>query len=149
MHPLDRPLIWASAAEGQSQQVTHRGTRTIQLVATDTTDTVKIQGLYHFESARLHAVSPGDLYRAGVTLKLQSNQPENCVVTFLIEGQYKQGNIIWIKQLPVLPTAALVKTQKHTSRRTPIACPILGSLPTHDYVHLVFDHVREEVLHRL
>ena len=150
MHPLDRPLIWASAAEGQSQQPTHRGTLSIDLVATDSSvHTVRIQGVYYAESARLNAVSPVDLYRAGVTLKLHSDEPENCVVTFLNEGQYKTGNVIWIEQLPFLPTAALVKTQKRSSRRTPLACTILGSLPTHDYVHLMFDHAREDVLRRL
>ena len=95
MHTLDRPLTWASAAAGQSQQATHRGALTMQLVATDSSvHTVKIQGAYYAESARLNAVSPVDLYRAGVTLMLHSNEPENCVATFLNEGQHKEGQVI-------------------------------------------------------
>ena len=39
--------------------------------------------------------------------------------------------------------------QRRTSTRTPLASPILGSLPTHDYVHLVFDHAASPALQRL
>jgi hypothetical protein len=84
VQPRGRPPAWASAAKGQSQQTTHRGTLTMQLVATDASvHTVKIPGVYYAESARLNAISPVDLHRAGVTLKLHPNEPEKWVVTLL------------------------------------------------------------------
>jgi len=86
MVPLAKPLAWASAAEGQVQQASHRGTLTIPLMATDgSTHLAKIPGVYYAESARLNAMSPSDLADAGVTLKLSSSEPENCVVTFVNE----------------------------------------------------------------
>ena len=74
MVPLAKPLAWASAAEGQAQQASHRGTLTIALVATDgSVHTAKIPEVYYAASARLNAMSPTDLNDAGVMLKL--NQP--------------------------------------------------------------------------
>jgi hypothetical protein len=102
-------------------------------VATDgSVHIAKIPGVYYAASARLNAMSPTDLNDAGVTLKLNCNEPENCVVTFLNKGHPTQGQIIWIENLPFLPTPALSSTQRRTSTRTPIASPILGSLPTND-----------------
>ena len=94
-------------------------------------------------------MSPTDLHSAGVTLQLNSDEPGNCVVTFLNDGASARGKVIWIEQLPLLPTRALVDTQMRMTARTPLACPILGSLPTHDYVHLVFDHAGAPALQRL
>ena len=91
LQPLDRPLAWASAAQGQSQQATHRGTLTPPLVAQDgSTHTFQLHGVCYAEHARLNAVAPTDLLRAGVTFKLHSNEPKECVVTFLAHGHYKR-----------------------------------------------------------
>ena len=145
--PLARPLAWASAAEGQSQQASHRGTLTIRVVATDgSVHTAMIPGVYYAASARLNAMSPTDLNDAGVSLKLNCGETKNCVVTFLNKGHPKQGQIIWIENLPFLPSPALSSTQRRMSTGTPLASPILGSLPTHEYVHLVFDHASSPAL---
>ena len=139
--PLDRALPWSSAAHGNPQEATHRGTLALPLMATDGhTHVFHITGVYCSENARLNAVAPADLYRAGVTFRLHTNEPDNCVVIVGINGTQKQGEVIWIEQLPVLPTAALVQAHTHTTVRTPISPPVLRALPSHDYIHLVFEN---------
>jgi len=85
VEPLDLPLAWASAATGQSQQATHRGCPTIQLVATDYA--LQIDGVFYTESARLSVVAPTDLYRAEMTFRFHSDVPADCAVTFLHDGR--------------------------------------------------------------
>ena len=150
LEPLDRPFAWARAAQGQSHQATHRATLSLPLVATDgSTHIFYIHGVYYAEHARLNAVSPADLYRSGVTFKLQSDVPEDCMVQFRIDGIPKAGQVIWTEQLPILPTPELVRSYSNNTASTPLAAAVLGSLPPHDYVHLVFDHASSDSLRRL
>ena len=53
-----------------------------------------ITGVYYSENARLNAVAPADLYKAGVTFCLHTSEPDNCVVTFRAEGTVKEGKVI-------------------------------------------------------
>ena len=150
LYPLERPLSWASAAQGQCHQATHGATLNLPLVAKDGgVHYFAIKGVYYAEHARLNAVSPTDLYKAGVAFKYQSNEPEDTVVSFQHEGGTKEGQVIWIETLPFLPTPALAQAYGRNTATTPLAAAVLGSLPSHDYVHLVFDHTSSPTLRRL
>ena len=70
-------------------------------------------------------------------------------MTFRSEGRQKEGKVIWIEQLPFLPTKALAQAQATLDPRAPISAPVLGTLPSHDYVHLVFDHAGSAALRKL
>jgi len=70
-------------------------------------------------------------------------------VTFKHEGLPKAGRVIWIEKLPFLPTPALANSYGHNTTTTPLAATVLGSLPSHDYVHLVSDHAAAPTLRRL
>ena len=129
LQPLDRPLSWASAAQGRCHQATHRATLNLPLEAKDgETHYFAIKGVYYAEHARLNAVSPTDLYNAGVTFKYQSDEPSDIVVSFKPDGVLKEGQVIWIEKLPFLPTPALARVYGRNTANTPLAAAVLGSL---------------------
>ena len=140
----------ASAAQGQCHQATHRATLNLPVVANDgIINTFAIRGVYYAEHARLNAVAPADLHKSGVTFKYKSDEPANTVAQFTNDGHRQEGQVIWIEQLPFLPTPALARVYSHNTANTPLAAAVLGSLPAHDYVRLVFDHASSQSLSRL
>jgi len=84
-----------------------------------------------------------------VTFRLHTDKPDDCAVTFLHDERSLTAKILSIEQLPFLPTVTLAKLRSHALALTPVAATVLGSLPSHDYVHLAFDHANSKALSRL